>query len=77
MEPIIAMDALSLEYKLKYGCATGNLNIADVVNDPVRAGVCSVSSLGCQEQLLYFGRMELRPLLDDIPDPCLIGQKRP
>ena len=31
-------DALSLEYKLQYGCATGNLRLSDVVNDPTRLG---------------------------------------
>jgi hypothetical protein len=42
-------DALSLEYKLQYGCATRDLDIADIVNDPVRAGVCSILSLGFEE----------------------------
>lgn len=42
-------DALSLEYKLSYGCARGNADFTDFVNDPIRAGVCSILSLGLEK----------------------------
>lgn len=42
MKEIADSDALSLEYKLKYGCATRDLNISDFVNNPVGAGVCRI-----------------------------------
>ena len=42
-------DALSLEYKLDYGCARGNLNISDFVNDAAlqRIGGVLRSRIGC------------------------------
>lgn len=59
LEPVITMDALSLEYKLKYGCAIGNLDISNIVNNPVGAGICSISRLSLQEELRHFPRVEL------------------
>jgi len=35
LEQSMDLDCLSLEYKLEYGCARGDLDIADVVNNPL------------------------------------------
>ena len=36
------LDALSLEYQRDYGTARGDLNIADLMNNPAANGVCRV-----------------------------------
>lgn len=45
-------DALALEYKLEYGCATRNLDIPDVVDDPLGQRVSGVLGLSFQKKLL-------------------------
>lgn len=42
-------DALALEYQRDYGSAGGDLNIADLVNNPGANGVCRVLRLGFPE----------------------------
>lgn len=66
------LDALSLEYKRDYGTAFGNLNIADLVNNPAANGECRVLGLSLQKQGADLLRTELSPLLKDRSDPFLV-----
>ena len=56
--PPIEMDALPLEYKLQNRAARGNLDVANLINDPARAGVCGVFGLGLEKQPIDFFRVE-------------------
>lgn len=65
-------DALALEYKLEYGCATRNLDIPDVVDDPLGQRVSGALGLSFQKKLLDLcqgvgcnGSIETRP-----PEAC-------
>jgi hypothetical protein len=69
-------DALALEYKRDYGTARGDLNIADLVNNPAANGECRVFGLGFQEQPIDLFPAKLSPLLDDLTDTPLVGVKR-
>lgn len=70
--PPIEMDALPLEYKLKYGTARGDLNVSDIVNNPVIPGVCSVLSLSFTKETLYPAGGDLRAVADDFTNAPLI-----
>jgi hypothetical protein len=61
--PAAEMDALPLEYKLNNRHARGNLDIANVINDPVRAGVCGVYGLHLVKQPIDFFRIDSCTLL--------------
>ncbi len=52
------MDALPLEYKLNNRYARGNLDIANVINDPVRAGVCGIYGLHLEKQPVELFRID-------------------
>lgn len=62
--PPIEMDALPLEYKLLNGTAGRNIDVTNFVNDPIRAGVCGVFSLGLEEQPLDLLRTQMRSFPD-------------
>ena len=66
------LDALSLEYKLEEGCAVRDLDISDVVNNPVGAGVCSIFSLRFKEQPSDLPLSEASPSGDNITDSFLV-----
>lgn len=70
------LDALSLEYKRDYGTAVGNLNVADLVNDPTANGECRVFGLSLQKQGPDLLGSELSPLLKDRPNSFLIAKDR-
>ena len=70
------LDALSLEYKRNYGTAFGNLNVADLVNDPTANGECRVLGLSLQKQGADLLGSELSPLLKDRADSLLVGKDR-
>ena len=71
--PIAENDALPLEYKLQYGCAIRDLDVSDVVNDPVVAGVCSILSLRFKEQAVDIFSAEVCSLANNIPDTLLVS----
>lgn len=71
-----APDALALEYKRDYGTARGNLNIADLVNDPTANGECRVLGLSLPKQGLSLLGGDLRSLLQDFTDTLLVTQDR-
>lgn len=70
--PIIN-DSLSLEYKLKNGYARGNLNLADVVNNPVRQGIVWISGYSLQEESLDFLGLKIGPFNHNFPNPLLVS----
>jgi hypothetical protein len=74
--PELGNDALSLEYELMYGCASGELDIADVVNDALLLREGRIFRLSLSEQLLDCLDVELRTVADDRGDPLLISPKR-
>jgi len=65
-------DALALEYKRDYGTARGDLNIADLVNNPAANGECRVLGLGFEEQTIDLFAGYRRPLLKDLTDTTLV-----
>ena len=69
-------DGLSLEYKRDYGTAIGDLNVADLVNNPAANGECRVLGLSLQKQGADLLGSELSSLLKDGTDPFLIGHNR-
>lgn len=71
-----APDGLSLEYKRDYGTAIGDLNVADLVNNPAANSECRVLGLSLQKQGADLFGGELGSLLKDGTDPLLIGHDR-
>lgn len=71
--PELVNDALSLEYKLNEGCALGDLQIADVMNDTALKGIGWILRGRLEEQRgnLLLVR-EVGPLFDDGADLSLI-----
>ena len=69
-------DALSLEYELMYGCARGELDIADVVNDSALLREGGVLGPLFQEQLFDLFRGQTRSLTDDFRNSPLIRLNR-
>src|SRR5690349_13466511 len=66
-------DALALEYQRYYGTARGNLNVANLVNNPAANCKCSVFGLGLAEQL-WNGRLgKLSPLFQDSSNAPVIA----
>ena len=45
------LDALAFEYQSDYGRVSGDLDIADLINNPAANGVCSVLRLGFTEEI--------------------------
>ncbi len=73
MLPEIELDALSLEYKLSYGCATGNLDLSDVVNHPRIPRVFGGLRDSLEEQFPDLLRAEVAPVANDSTDLSLVG----
>jgi len=70
-------DALSLEYKLHYGCATGYLRLADIVDDSAVLRELGILCSTLEEQLFDFAVVgEAGPALDDAGNSALIGLDR-
>ena len=65
-------DALALEYQRDYGTAHGDLNIADLMNNPTANGECRVLGLGFQEQPVDLFSRQPRSFLKDLTDPSLV-----
>ena len=67
-------DALSLEYKRDYGCASGELELADLVNYPPLA--CEFRRLGLRlpEETLNLLGIQVGPVSDHSSDPLLVTQ---
>jgi len=42
----LELDALALEYQGNYGTARGDIDISDLVNNPLFNGKCRILSLG-------------------------------
>ena len=63
--PLPENDGLSLEYKLLYGNAFGNLDFSNFVNNPLVSGVVWISGYSLQKQLTDLISGELRSLDDD------------
>jgi len=74
METHVALDALALEYKRDYGTARGNLDIANLVNNPAANGVCSVFGLRLTKEVGDLITSEAGVLFDYRPYPTLITQ---
>ena len=68
MEP----NALALEYKGIYGTASGDLDVADLVNNPTANCKCSVFGLCFAEEVGDGVLFNPSPLLNDGTDPFLI-----
>ena len=68
------LDALTLEYKRDYGLARGDLNIADLMNNPNSEGVICVFGPGFSEELLDLPIVELRMGLNHRPHSPLVLQ---
>lgn len=66
-------DALSLEYKRDYGTAIGNLDVADLVNNPAANRVCRVLGLGLTEQGAGLLGTDVRAFGDDLTDTVLVA----
>ena len=67
-------NALAFEYQRVYGSALGDLDIADLVNNPMFSGKCRVLSLSFAEKSFDDFLVQTRSLLDDGPNPRLVTQ---
>lgn len=67
-------DALAFEYQRDNRMAVGDLDIADIINNPTANGVCSVFGLGFQEEFPDIVRIETSPLRDDGDLAALIAK---
>jgi len=65
-------DALSLEYKLLHGYARRNLDVSDIVNNPVCLSIGGVPGDGLKKEVLGLLGCEARPVSDDRSDLGLI-----
>ncbi|MBA7620254.1 hypothetical protein ES703_27600 [subsurface metagenome] len=68
------LDALALEYQGDYGTARGELDISDVVNNPLVHCVTSVLRLGFPEELGDLPLGEICVLRYDAPNSSLVAQ---
>ena len=66
-------DALSLEYKRDYGCARGQLEFADIVNNPMIASEFCRLGLSLPKKTLDLLGVQLRPGGHDSGNPLLIA----
>ena len=69
-------DALTLEYKRDYGLARGNVDVADLINNPAANGVRCIFRLSLSEQPLDLGIVQVRPLKNNVSNPLLVRQDR-
>ena len=65
-------NALALEYQADYGTARRDLDVADLVNNPLANGVCRVSGLSFEEKRLNLMGIKMGAFFDDRADPFLI-----
>ena len=63
--PTQDLDGLPLEYKLYYGCARGNANLSDVIDDPNAFGPGGILCNSLEEELARFIGIELSPVLKE------------
>ena len=68
------LNGLAFEYKGNYGGARGDLDLADVVNNPFTEGVCRVLGLGFPEKSANGLILQVRPFTNDRPDALVLGQ---
>ena len=66
-------DALALEYKRDYGCATGEIELSDLVNYPPIASEFRRLGLSLAEESLRLVLGDTRSVGDDVPDAFLIS----
>ena len=69
-------DGLALEYKRDYGTACGELDVADLVNNPAANGKCRILGLRFSEEALHLVGAELRAFLENPPDPSMVRVDR-
>jgi hypothetical protein len=67
-------NALALEYQGIYGTARGNLNVFDLVNNPVANGKCRVLNLSFPEEFPHGFFPDVGSFRDDRAHPFLIAQ---
>ena len=67
------LDALALEYKRDHRTARGNLNIANLINNPAASGKCRVFGLLFTKEVRNLGSTEFSVPFDYCPDPVMIG----
>ncbi len=68
-------DCLSLEYKLLNGAARGNLDIADLVNNPLASGIVRIFGYGFEEQLVDLLGGQAGPVCDDRAEFLFVGDE--
>lgn len=68
----IESNALALEYERLYGHARGDLNIADLVNNPAGGGVGRVFGPGFEEEIGCFLGGDGRVLHENVRDAALV-----
>ena len=66
-------DALSLEYKLKEGCAIGDFDVADAVNNPVGQGIVRIFGGRLQKEGVDFIGLEPGSLAENRRHALLVG----
>ena len=66
------LNALSLEYQRDYGSACGDLDIANLVNNPEAGGVCRILGLTFSEETGNLILAELGMLSDHRRNPALV-----
>ena len=66
-------DGLSLEYKLMQGTALRNLDVSDLLNNPLIEGKVWISGLGLKEELFSFLNRNASALRDDLTEAPLVG----
>lgn len=67
-------DALSLEYKRDYGCARGQIELADIVNYPPLASEFRRLGLSLPEETLNLLGIHRRSPGDDSRNPLLVSK---
>ena len=70
----ITKNALALKYKGDYGGARGNLNVADLINNPAAGGKCRVFGPGFSEEITDLRLLHVGVLLNDRADPALVAE---
>ena len=66
-------NALALEYQRDYGTARGDLNVADLVNDPTAGGKGCISGLSFQEEGFDLSLGKARALFDNGANTFLVS----
>ena len=67
-------NALALEYQRYYGTASRNIDITDVLDDPLLKGVGRVFGPGFLEEITNLAGVKVCSVSEDITDPGLIGE---